>query len=78
MVTFMQMLLLSIPLMERTPRRVVSVSNFLFICGLDVAQTGLASGVTGMAGLGRTKVSFPSQFASAFIENLLFASVLPL
>ncbi|KAG4908378.1 hypothetical protein JHK85_057883 [Glycine max] len=40
------MLLLLILLTERTPRRVVSVSNFLFICGLDVAQTGLASGVT--------------------------------
>ncbi|KAG4997745.1 Basic 7S globulin [Glycine soja] len=48
------------------PVRVVSVPKFLFICGANVVQNGLASGVTGMAGLGRTKVSLPSQFSSAF------------
>lgn len=36
--------------------RVVSVPNFLFICGSKVVQNGLAKGVT--------KVSFPSQFSS--------------
>ncbi|XP_020236535.1 basic 7S globulin [Cajanus cajan] len=55
------------------PGRVVSVPNFLFICGSNVVQKGLASGVTGMAGLGRTKVSFPSQFASAFSFHRKFA-----
>ncbi|KAK7344050.1 hypothetical protein VNO77_13278 [Canavalia gladiata] len=48
------------------PGRTVSVPNFLFICGSNVVQKGLATGVTGMAGLGRTKVSLPSQFSSAF------------
>ncbi|KAJ1398917.1 Xylanase inhibitor, C-terminal [Sesbania bispinosa] len=55
------------------PGRVVSVPNFLFICGSNVIQEGLASGVTGMAGLGRTKVSLPSQFASAFSFHRKFA-----
>ncbi|QCE07583.1 hypothetical protein DEO72_LG9g2603 [Vigna unguiculata] len=55
------------------PVRVVSVPKFLFICGSNVVQRGLASGVTGMAGLGRTKVSFPSQFASAFSFPRKFA-----
>ncbi|XP_027365956.1 basic 7S globulin-like [Abrus precatorius] len=56
-----------------TPGRVVSVPNTLFICGSKVVQNGLASGVTGMAGLGRTKVSLPSQFASAFSFPRKFA-----
>ncbi|KAK7278401.1 hypothetical protein RJT34_23429 [Clitoria ternatea] len=55
------------------PGRVVSVPNFLFICGSNVVQNGLANGVTGMAGLGRTKVSLPSQFASAFSFQRKFA-----
>ncbi|MQL41723.1 hypothetical protein EI012_27875, partial [Escherichia coli] len=55
------------------PGRVVSVPNFLFICGSKVVQDGLASGVKGMAGLGRTKVSLPSQFSSAFSFHRKFA-----
>ncbi|KAG4908380.1 hypothetical protein AAZX31_20G196300 [Glycine max] len=55
------------------PTKVVSVPKFLFICGSNVVQKGLASGVTGMAGLGRTKVSLPSQFASAFSFHRKFA-----
>lgn len=53
--------------------RFVSVPNFLFICGSSVVQNGLAKGVKGMAGLGRTKVSLPSQFSSAFSFKNKFA-----
>ncbi|KAK7268902.1 hypothetical protein RIF29_21611 [Crotalaria pallida] len=56
-----------------SPGRVVSVPKFLFICGSKVVQDGLATGVTGMAGLGRTKVSLPSQFSSAFSFPRKFA-----
>lgn len=55
------------------PGRVVSVPNFLFICGSNVVQKDLAKGVKGMAGLGRTKVSIFSQFSSAFSFNRKFA-----
>ncbi|KAI4317941.1 hypothetical protein L6164_025764 [Bauhinia variegata] len=55
------------------PGRAVSVPNFLFICGSNVVQEGLPNGVTGMAGFGRTKVSLPSQFASAFSLYRKFA-----
>lgn len=55
------------------PTRVVSVPNFLFICGSKVVQDGLPRGVKGMAGLGRTRVSLPSQFASAFSFKRKFA-----
>ncbi|GAU25834.1 hypothetical protein TSUD_30980 [Trifolium subterraneum] len=55
------------------PTRIVSVHNFLFICVSNVLQKGLAKSVQGMAGLGRTKVSFPSQFSSAFSFKNKFA-----
>ncbi|KAE9619149.1 putative nepenthesin [Lupinus albus] len=55
------------------PGRVVSVPNFLFICGSNSLQNGLASGVKGIAGLGKTKVSLPSQFSSAFSFKRKFA-----
>lgn len=44
----------------------VSVSQFLFVCGSTDMLDKLSSGVSGMAGLGATKVSLPSQFFSAF------------
>ncbi|WOH12885.1 hypothetical protein DCAR_0832394 [Daucus carota subsp. sativus] len=44
----------------------VSVSQFLFVCGSTDMLNKLSSGVTGMAGLGATKVSLPPQFVSAF------------
>ncbi|KAK7391741.1 hypothetical protein VNO78_20162 [Psophocarpus tetragonolobus] len=55
------------------PGRIVSLPNFPFVCGTSMIQEGLAIGVTGMAGLGRSKVSFPSQFASAFSFPRKFA-----
>lgn len=44
----------------------VSVPNVLFICGSNITQNGLPRGVTGVAGLGRTNASLPSQFTSYF------------
>ncbi|WOH12884.1 hypothetical protein DCAR_0832393 [Daucus carota subsp. sativus] len=44
----------------------VTVPNFLFVCGSTILLDKLASGVTGMTGLGRAKISMPSQFFSAF------------
>ncbi|CAL1396905.1 unnamed protein product [Linum trigynum] len=43
----------------------VSVPEFLFTCGASFLLEGLADGVSGMAGLGRTNMSFPSQFSAA-------------
>lgn len=51
----------------------VSVSQFLFVCGSTFLLGNLASGVKGMAGLGRTKISLPSQFSSSFSFNKKFA-----
>ncbi|KAI8010285.1 Basic 7S globulin [Camellia lanceoleosa] len=48
------------------PGKVVSVPHFLFVCGSTFLLEGLASGVKGMAGLGRTKISLPSQFSAVF------------
>ncbi|KAK8525024.1 hypothetical protein V6N13_016017 [Hibiscus sabdariffa] len=45
---------------------VVSTPKFLFTCGSAFLLDGLASGVKGVAGLGRTKISMPSQFSAAF------------
>ncbi|PSR92692.1 Aspartic peptidase protein [Actinidia chinensis var. chinensis] len=48
------------------PGPIVSVRRFPFVCGTAFVSQGLASGVTGMAGLGITNLSLPAQFASAF------------
>ncbi|KAM1301362.1 hypothetical protein ACFX2H_012407 [Malus domestica] len=55
------------------PGRLVSVPNLLFTCGSAFLLEGLASGVKGMAGLGRAKIGLPSQFASAFSFRRKFA-----
>ncbi|KAJ6709061.1 ASPARTYL PROTEASE-RELATED [Salix koriyanagi] len=55
------------------PGREVSVPRFLFSCAPTFLLQGLASGVAGMAGLGRTRIAFPSQFASSFSFNRKFA-----
>ncbi|WRX22076.1 Xylanase inhibitor [Theobroma cacao] len=57
----------------KNPRKVVSVSKFLFTCGSTFLLEGLAGGVKGMAGLGRTKISMSSQFAAAFSFHRKFA-----
>ncbi|XP_050366168.1 probable aspartic proteinase GIP2 [Argentina anserina] len=55
------------------PGQNVTVSNFLFACAPTFLLSGLASGVSGMAGLGRTKIALSSQFASAFSFKRKFA-----
>ncbi|TXG71957.1 hypothetical protein EZV62_000536 [Acer yangbiense] len=55
------------------PGRVVKVPNFIFTCGATLLVRGLANGVTGMAGLGRSKIAFPTQLAAAFSFKRKFA-----
>ncbi|KAJ9182053.1 hypothetical protein P3X46_006086 [Hevea brasiliensis] len=55
------------------PGRVVSVPNLIFTCGATFLLEGLASGVKGMVGLGRTRISLPSQFSAAFSFDRKFA-----
>ncbi|KAL4376981.1 hypothetical protein GQ457_02G003180 [Hibiscus cannabinus] len=57
----------------RNPGRVASVPRFLFACAPTFLLQGLASGVAGMAGLGRTRIGLPSQFAGAFSFHRKFA-----
>ncbi|CAO2837108.1 unnamed protein product [Amaranthus hypochondriacus] len=59
------------------PTRTVSVPNFLFSCAPTSLLNGLAKSVQGIAGLGRTKISPPSQFSSAFSFPGKFAICLP-
>lgn len=55
------------------PGRVVSVPNLLFTCGSTFLLEGLSSGAKGIAGLGRTKIGLPSQFAATFSLKRKFA-----
>ncbi|XP_028788124.1 basic 7S globulin-like [Neltuma alba] len=55
------------------PGRTVAASRFIFSCASTFLLDGLATGVSGMAGLGRTKIALPSQFASAFSFPRKFA-----
>ncbi|KAI3678943.1 hypothetical protein L6452_38247 [Arctium lappa] len=48
------------------PGRPVNVSRFLFSCASTYSLEGLADGVSGMAGLGRTQTGVPTQLAAAF------------
>ncbi|KAL6193913.1 hypothetical protein ACLB2K_034997 [Fragaria x ananassa] len=48
------------------PTTLVYVPNFLFACAESFLLDRLASGVKGMAGLGRANIGLPSLFASAF------------
>ncbi|KAF9622745.1 hypothetical protein IFM89_033980 [Coptis chinensis] len=57
----------------KNPGPVVSIPRFLFTCGSTFLLEGLASGVQGMAGLGRGRIGLPSQFAAAFSFNRKFA-----
>ncbi|CAK9151054.1 unnamed protein product [Ilex paraguariensis] len=55
------------------PGPVVTVTRFLFSCAPTFLLEGLATGAMGMAGLGRTRVALPSQFAAAFSFHRKFA-----
>ncbi|KAG1371026.1 basic 7S globulin [Cocos nucifera] len=47
--------------------------TFLFSCAPTFLLQGLATGATGMAGLGRTKIGLPSQLAATFSFHRKFA-----
>ncbi|PWA59956.1 Aspartic peptidase [Artemisia annua] len=53
--------------------RVVTIPRLYFICGTSLLAEGLASGVTGMAGLGWTRASLPAQLSSYFKFDRKFA-----
>ncbi|CAK7349810.1 unnamed protein product [Dovyalis caffra] len=55
------------------PGREASGRKFLFGCAPTHLLEDLARGVKGMAGLGRNKVSLPSQFSAAFSFHKKFA-----
>ncbi|KAE8705146.1 Eukaryotic aspartyl protease family protein isoform 2 [Hibiscus syriacus] len=57
----------------KNPGKVASVPRFLFTCAWSFLMEGLASGVQGVAGLGRTKISMTSQFFAAFSFPRKFA-----
>lgn len=55
------------------PGRNVSAPNFVFSCAPTSLLEGLAGGAVGMAGLGWTRIAFPSQFSSTFSFQRKFA-----
>jgi hypothetical protein len=55
------------------PGPTATVPQFIFSCAPTFLLRGLASGATGLAGLGRARIGFPSQFASAFSFRRKFA-----
>ncbi|XP_059625176.1 probable aspartic proteinase GIP2 [Cornus florida] len=55
------------------PGPTVTVSRFIFSCAPSFLLKGLANGVKGMTGLGRSKIDLLSQFASAFNFSRKFA-----
>ncbi|KAG7564006.1 Peptidase family A1 domain [Arabidopsis suecica] len=55
------------------PGRFVKIPNLIFSCGSTSLLKGLAKGAVGMAGMGRHKISLPSQFAATFSFNRKFA-----
>ncbi|KAL9233101.1 hypothetical protein vseg_008139 [Gypsophila vaccaria] len=56
-----------------SPTNLVTVPQLLFVCGPTSLLKGLAKGVKGIAGLGRTKISLPFQFSAAFSFPRTFA-----
>ncbi|KAL1559682.1 GLC7-interacting protein 2 [Salvia divinorum] len=55
------------------PGRNVTVPRFLFVCAPTFLLQGLATSVTGLAGLGRARVGMPSLFSAAFSFRRKFA-----
>ncbi|KAF7837239.1 basic 7S globulin-like [Senna tora] len=58
---------------QSTTGRLLTIPNLIFTCTYTSLLKGLAAGVKGMAGLGWSKVSLPSQFSSAFSFPRKFA-----
>ncbi|XP_057780553.1 probable aspartic proteinase GIP2 [Salvia miltiorrhiza] len=55
------------------PGRAAVAPRFLFACAPTFLLRGLASGATGLAGLGRARIGMPSLFAAAFSFRRKFA-----
>ncbi|KAH9673921.1 peptidase A1 domain-containing protein [Citrus sinensis] len=51
------------------PGRAVTVPNFILLCGSEFVLQGLANGVVGIAGLGRSKVALPSQLVAFSLKR---------
>nr|XP_043636929.1 probable aspartic proteinase GIP2 [Erigeron canadensis] len=51
----------------------IKLPSFYFVCGSNVLDVGLANGVTGLAGLGRTGMSLPAQLSSYLKYDRKFA-----
>ncbi|GJV25709.1 aspartic peptidase [Tanacetum coccineum] len=51
----------------------ITVPSYYFVCGSNILDVGLASGVTGVAGLGRKEGSLPAQLSSYFKFDRKFA-----
>ncbi|KAF7121339.1 hypothetical protein RHSIM_Rhsim13G0023800 [Rhododendron simsii] len=56
-----------------TPGRPVTLPDFVFSCSITSLLQGLAKGVSGLAGLGRSNISLPAQVSAFFSEPYLFA-----
>ncbi|XP_021750362.1 basic 7S globulin-like [Chenopodium quinoa] len=59
------------------PGQLVTMPNNLFVCAPMSLLQGLAKGVSGVAGLGRSKTSLPTQLSSSFRLPQKFALCLP-
>ncbi|GAA0144236.1 protease [Lithospermum erythrorhizon] len=55
------------------PGQLVSAKQVLFVCGGETLLEGLVGGVTGIVGLGKSPIGFPSQLAKAFSFPRKFA-----
>ncbi|KAE9460591.1 hypothetical protein C3L33_07493, partial [Rhododendron williamsianum] len=56
-----------------SPGRPVTLPDFVFSCSITSLLQGLAKGVSGLAGLGRSNISLPAQVSAFFSEPYLFA-----
>ncbi|CAK9175831.1 unnamed protein product [Ilex paraguariensis] len=57
----------------RNPGRLGLIPEFVFSCSKTSLLKGLAKGVTGLGGLGRSNFSIPAQVSKAFSSPYLFA-----
>lgn len=58
--------ILAVERVDRSDRAIATVDRFLFSCAPPLLVNGLASGAKGMLGLGRGRISLPSQIATSF------------
>ncbi|KAE9453186.1 hypothetical protein C3L33_14947, partial [Rhododendron williamsianum] len=58
--------ILAVERVDRSDWVIATVDRFLFSCAPPLLVNGLASGAKGMLGLGRGRISLPSQIATSF------------